>query len=361
MTGSNPSLYRLFRRSRYLSSLPDSDGEGTDVRSERERYATAAVAFCLKHSSSFRQRFWRTTCRMDGDPFEVPNLAVLLEPPNWADLRLVARSTHRTVWVIEFKLDAELADKQNPRNACFTKPGVGYGAIFHAHESQAGADLRYVVIGSRILRAGTGLVGSLGIHWHARSWQDLDEGTVPEDSLTADLFDSLGLLGVTAFRMKDTKVTRIEGPFGQAAQAWDVLVALAERYGQSRSQVVADQPIPGHFNMGMFLRVPKVPRGEGEQLAKLAKDLKSPLNSVVWLGYETGPEVGGFCKSAWFYCGSRQLAKNLRTRVKGIFSSADLKPDGANHCVVIRAESAERQYDYDWFIKTVKTAAPASP
>src|SRR5206468_1313743 len=106
---STPSFLRLFRRGHYCRPLPIADE--SDIakaqRQERERFAVAALAFCLKHDRKLLEHFWQRVCRVPGDPKMMPTIApaeILLEPPHWADLRLVSlNQTARFLWVIEVK------------------------------------------------------------------------------------------------------------------------------------------------------------------------------------------------------------------------------------------------------------------
>ncbi len=371
MNASTPSLFRLFRRSRYRTPLFEGDEKlpdpNTDVRSDRERFATAAVAFCIQHSPKFKNHFWKTICRLESDPATVPQMRAELEPPHWADLRLIPKtqSPHQ-IWVIEFKLDCDLADKQHPEEDAFKQPDVGYGDLLSkSFESQPPADLRYVVLGSRRLSNGSGQIDQLGIRWQARTWHDLEANAPYDDSLTSDLIESLEQLGISAFRMKETKQMHVLTQFGQAADAWQVLTDLAAvEFCQCQGKVKAEPPSAKHFNIGMFLRDPKTPKtqpnGSGA-ISKLAKQLQSPEGPVVWLGYETGPDVGGFRRSVWFYCKSKQIAKNLSDRLVGDqYHMIVPARDGTAHCVAVHSDANQPKPDYDWFIQAINAGERAS-
>ena len=62
-----PSLFSLFKRGKYYHAPPSST-EGGDPQSDEinkherkevERFAGAAVAFCLKYNPAFRKHFWK--------------------------------------------------------------------------------------------------------------------------------------------------------------------------------------------------------------------------------------------------------------------------------------------------------------
>lgn len=359
MSPSTPSLFRLFRRSRYWKPRPGGDEDGSDGHSQRERFAAAAVGLCLKHSPDFRQQFWRTICRSDSDPVSTPDLTMEVEPADWADLRLVAERglPHRTVWVIEFKLTADLDDKQNPESDVFARPGEGYGALLSSHEGRGDADLRYVVLGSNSLPTGSGFIKSLGIAWQARRWCDLLPGMGHEDGLTTDLFDCLGQLGIPAFRMKEIATHRVEG-FGHAAQAWDVLLALAAHYCQNAKQIEANRPAPEHFNIGMYLRSPKGRWREGEAIASIAEHMKpAQPRQLMWIGYESGPEVTGLRRSIWVYCQDEHLAQQQVARLLSVLAGVEITAD--EDALVISSRPDHRGSDFEWFTSTVEAARKA--
>ena len=137
MNGRTPSFFRLFRRSHYVRPVAwdDPSAEAEAARKDRERFAVAALAFCLKHDPAFLRHFWQGICRVpETDPDIMPPFAadgVLLEPPEWADLRLVSESkTGRYVWVIEVKAGAGLEERQRPDKPHeFENPNSGYGAL----------------------------------------------------------------------------------------------------------------------------------------------------------------------------------------------------------------------------------------
>src|ERR1051325_9272216 len=101
------------RRSHYLRIADEEDQseEAKRARQERERFAVAAVAFCLKHNAALLNNFWQRVCRMETlDHKAMPRITIiLLEPPHWADLRLVSEfERKRYVWVVEVKAGAPL-------------------------------------------------------------------------------------------------------------------------------------------------------------------------------------------------------------------------------------------------------------
>src|SRR6266481_671419 len=135
------SLFALYRRGRrYRDPATSSDNpEVEKSREERERFIAAALALCLRCDVGFRERFWLNVCRVSDDPDSPPPIRaedILLEPPHWADLRLISDSpSGRCIWVVEIKTGANLKEKQNPSLPAFEEEGIGYGWLLNRHES----------------------------------------------------------------------------------------------------------------------------------------------------------------------------------------------------------------------------------
>ena len=96
-----PGFLSLFSRSLYrgtASRLRDLEPESEEYRrvhEERERFAAAAIAFCLKHSDKSRRHFWEKICKAPDDPEQMPPIptnGIFLEPAHWADLRLISEA-----------------------------------------------------------------------------------------------------------------------------------------------------------------------------------------------------------------------------------------------------------------------------
>lgn len=363
MTDHEASFISLFSRSRYAKWITsDDDSNGAEVdRFERERFAAASVGFCLKHSASFRNYFWRKVCRVDGDPNEVPELAIEVEPVHWADLRLSATTRFgRFVWVVECKAGSPLDSKQNPDDAKFSEVGTGYGAIFRSQEEQVvGNHLRYIVLGaneqSNIHRDSF----RSGIFCTWRRWACLLEDR-PLDSLEADLYDCLGQLGLSCFRMKEVEAIQVNADLQAVVDAWDVLTVLGGRDGcafrSSYWRIAAGRPENNEFHLGAYLRRPH----EQKKTSKLHHDLMSRLNPtgaiLAWVGYESGSKIqNGFRRSVWLYCEDKKtaesFAKKLRTRIPEITTSVERDGDW---CAVISADKKATTRDLNWFQAVLK-------
>jgi hypothetical protein len=84
-----PSFFALFKRGRYYRPQPRSNDseESKSERKEKERFARAAIAFCIEHCPDFGRLFWDTICR-DAAKVEAGAVSAEIEPQQWADLLL---------------------------------------------------------------------------------------------------------------------------------------------------------------------------------------------------------------------------------------------------------------------------------
>src|SRR5438876_11335356 len=113
---------KLFARGRYVTSRSIAKKESSSEdpqhdHEERERFAVAAIAFCIKRDSSFRRHFLKVVADSENaDIYEVD-----IEPKRWGDLVLKGKD----VVVLEFKLQALLAEHQDPNASRFVSSGYG--------------------------------------------------------------------------------------------------------------------------------------------------------------------------------------------------------------------------------------------
>lgn len=362
MNRESPGFIRLFRRSHYHRRITDDDESeaAADERFERERFAAAAVGFCLKHSPGFRAHFWSRICRLPGDPETPPPLTVDVEPVHWADIRLSGEISGKPcVWVIECKVGAPLDSKQNPREDAFLMHGIGYGWLFK--DSENGSGLRYVVLGARenlsLNEAGENIAG---ITVTQSSWSSL-LGANSVDSLQADLLDSLGHLGISCFRMAHIESIRVKSGFQEAAAAWEVLTALGSEdvcgFRATYWRIAAGQPEAELIYVGASLRRPPPLKPTSKLHRRLDKRLKPPGDKLAWVGYEAGPNL--FRRSVWFYCNTKADAELLAAAVTKCIGDATptFERDG-NWCAVISSSSDSNTGDLAWF-RAVLDAAVA--
>jgi hypothetical protein len=200
---------------------------------QSERFGVAILGFCLKHDASFRAHFLKRVCGAD----EVPdlldqNFKISVDPYAWADVLL---ESERHVIVVECKVDAGLAEKQNPSSEAFSGRD-GYGRKFVAqYSTKAGRSkaLHYVVLMKYRLRFRERIKrGVLGrIRCLSETWGDLVRDEEPPSELERDLCDSLGSLGYAAFQFMKTRKTTIQKDAVRAAETMVILDNVAQKYG----------------------------------------------------------------------------------------------------------------------------------
>ena len=191
-----PSLYALFRRSKYAKGL---EVEGDDEQSvqrrhlQTERFAVAAIAFCLKHDEEFLRHFLAKVCDEPAanGPFEM-----FIEDHSWGDLVLVA-ADHSLVLVVECKIKADLEDHQNPAHDSRMFWSEGYGKQILEHYGTA-QPIKYIVLGYplQLVQLPPKRIEIVCLQ---KFWTDLRIG-FPTTRLCEDLKLTLAALHVTTFR-----------------------------------------------------------------------------------------------------------------------------------------------------------------
>lgn len=357
MTGPIPSFYALFRRSRYggvMQTHGDTDEERRSAE-QRERFAVAAVGFCLKHSLEFRKHLWQRICRTSGDPQTPDSIQVEVEPVHWADLRLLAEAPGwKCVVVIECKAGAPLDGKQNPSCPEFVQPDHGYGWFIAKRAADTGVPHRYVILGaSEVINRAEVLPGLPDEpSFTQRSWCCLAEDS-PTTPLIEDLFDSLGRLGISAFRMQRVSQVHLADDFAGAADAWEVLSALGSPdvcgFRSGSWKIIGESPAPGHFNIGAYLRRPSEKMDTCGLHLNLHKTLAPAGNELAWVGYETGPSLapGQMRRSVYFYCTDAESAEQLTARLATGFP--DCLTFREEYCAVLASAGQSRVHDLEWF------------
>jgi hypothetical protein len=204
-----PSFFSLFKRGKYyrvrsFSENGHQQGEETqNERKEVERFAVAAVAFCLKHDKDFLRHFWQNVCQQHGDPSLDKDALIEIEENSWSDLTII---NGNCVAVVEFKAGAPLENKQNPNHIEFLSE-KGYGWMLR--QKNAKKNIRYTILGhSEHLIPDKG-IRKRGIFCGQRSWDVLSSGYQPGKML-GDLFDSLANLHVKEFQLMKTKQIQVK-------------------------------------------------------------------------------------------------------------------------------------------------------
>ena len=365
MSFGRPSFRRLFQRSHYRQLAPNSLADDDVARSERERFAASAIAFCLKHDPEFRTHFWKTVCWSQSNSEKVPSLnadTIWLEPPSWADLSLrYSDDADGSVWiVIEVKADASLKDKQNPSQKEFFAVGTGYGASFLSEGKKTGCKMRYVVLGAdEDLKAVDGTI-KRGIEIYQRSWEVLLHGR-PTNPLINDLVSSLGDLPIASFAMEQAKKIEVTDGLENVGNVWRVVEAVADNLSVPKSKrqwdaysSLEEGANAGGDDFGMYLKHPDSRTKASAAytaLSAMAKDQEY----VAWLGYSRYA-TDKFNKSVFLYCKTEFTRDELAKKLAKRFTRVEAGKEGMQFFVVVEPSLKSSEKDFDWFVSVVEGA-----
>jgi hypothetical protein len=326
MSNSNPTLLRLFGRSRYVKHYrpPEEDDKSEKAkqdRQERERWVVAALGHVLTYDRRFREEFWRSVCCEDGN--ESPrDIKVTVEPKNSADLCLTASWENRhIVCVIEAKLGAPLAPHQDPDNKkaflsdnIGTKP-KGYGKALQDGSINSQSKLRYVVLGHQDELGKNPLDTHPPIQVLQHSWSSVANIT-PRSDLVRDLFATLAAIGIREFAMKYLEDIKIKAE-GQAVQAVAILEGVCEEFqiNLEKRQLEAHYASPNDHCLGIYIKSRF--RGEASRShRRLIQATKTPEpERISWFGFVSGKAVP-LLREVWFWTDTLETAEDLKMRLK---------------------------------------------
>jgi|ERR1051325_9993748 hypothetical protein len=159
---SQPSFYALFSRSEYrqqrgLASTSEAVGESSNdsslskTREEKERFAVATIAFCLKYDERFKRHFLSLLLPKCSHAEKTAKLEIQIGPRQSSDLIL---KLTKLVIVIEHKIDDDLQPHQNPWRKEFKEPNVrpqGY-AVQIRNQHRDATKILYRVLSKQTFR-----------------------------------------------------------------------------------------------------------------------------------------------------------------------------------------------------------------
>src|ERR1035437_1195754 len=224
----NAAMLALFQRSRYAQN--DSQPDDLSSQNRRELFAVAAVAFVLQHSAPFKRYFLRAICAIQS-PGDLEEFAIELQPHHHTDL-LISHRLRSALYVVEFKVGAPLASKQNPVNPSFRKRPSGYGyQISHEPTYAAFRSKNYVVLQELTTfakKAKNGLVC-----W-ARSWSDSVHDSLRNVTLVEDLLNTIGDLNVASLKFRHRKAMKKAKSTKDSVDMHQLLRSLLSDLGAAR-------------------------------------------------------------------------------------------------------------------------------
>lgn len=338
----NSFFLQMFKRGRYVSRLSSNVDESE--RQERERFAVAAIAFCIKHNDEFKRHFLDVVGKLPQQ-----KIKVTLEPKLHTDLVLEG---DRHVLILEFKIDAELQEHQNPENRAFWKE-KGYGTKIRetfGQEVSNGKKIRYIVIGRDFDRSLCESMQSRKnerLHCSWVPWRKLLIKDRGEKKLEKDLYDCLGYLGAPAFlyrHMKTKPKNANDAKQGMAVYQFLKWV-LEEKAGLMSGDADSDGKTLG-------LNIKRT--GEGTLHRKLIDAVQPKGQNLGWIGYSTW-ETDCVHLAVGFYCSKEAAQKKLLKKLKAVKDLGEVTNDRFTiHVDLYREGSTD---DVAWFMKVLNAAA----
>jgi len=156
-TTMSATFATLFERSRYSGrrwwGLDEDDSAREQGMKQQERFAVSMIGLALEHDPKFLAHLLERVCGLKGLS-GAHGWEVFVEPQNWGDLVLKHRASSSFV-VVEFKIEANLEEHQNPSTKRFflpTRTGecAGYGReIAQIASRENWRQLRYVTVEKR--------------------------------------------------------------------------------------------------------------------------------------------------------------------------------------------------------------------
>lgn len=339
-----PSFYSLFRRGRYHRPPSLTANE----RKEQERFAAAALAFTLRYDKRFCRDFLETVCGLpNGIAKEIP--AVVVEGHNWADLLLELKAN---AVVIECKIDAPLAPRQNPeKETAFFRSKDGYGRAFVEAYKQRGDKFAkyYIVLGHRQPLSPK---HRHGIKYFQKQWRDIM--VIQTGELVKDFFNCLGNLGVPEFQSMRSDNMTIRDKAPSLARAAALLKDTCNDLESNKSEWEYESELETDCDWWWFgAEVRQSKRKSSRKLTKMCEMVR-PEGKVGWFGYQNNAE-GKSELSVWFYCSTKQSHDSVRRRL--VRAGLTVRPKEANSewevVAVLPVESSTG--DKEWFKSVFET------
>lgn len=361
-----PSFSALFRRSRYGGVFPDGadedDPEAQTRFKQSERFAVAAVAFCIKHIPTFRRAFIEDVLCGKASCSAVEAWTVRVEPDEWADLLLEPSDPDEPIFIVEFKIHAFLQDHQNPGKPDFLTT-EGYGVVAKKHLDHR--PVHYFVIDQSDSLFAWDKSQPLGIKCRHLKWAQIADAwkhrrvDAPqwESAIIEDLFESLGKIGIYAFRHMKTDKLKVTASLVDAAEAGQILTHVVEMIPVQRGRwdLATQHESPESWSFGVNVHATSGTRAELPPAHLLLRNMIQPsTRDLLWFGYENGTVDQALIRSVWFYCGNPIAAEQLQNQLFDLPQSTYLvsrdKDVQGWYSVVVRGVNSASESDSDWFL-----------
>jgi hypothetical protein len=254
-----------------------------------------------------------------------------------------------SVFIVEFKVDAELEQKQNPKHekAFFAQGGYG-NLILEESGYRDFARKSYVVLNdSKEFEDGE----RQGLGFKSKTWADLVVHGESVGGLWTDLIDSLGELGVVAFQFKKLRNMNNTQHTVQAVAMHQTLshVASTLELGNRGGENIGGDGVYVWYGRNISYKVLL-------NSLDLKKCIQAPATRLGWFGYQSG--MGHSQRAVTFCCGSDEAAKNTQAFMRERMRNG---PPGESHIerteVYYQSEGDAGFGDVEWFIAVFQALA----
>lgn len=343
------SFTTLYRRSSYTASLQatEEDLRQIDALVERrradqaERYCVAAIGFCISYEPSFKRHLLSTLWEQ-GFHQKIPEsceaFTAQVEPRGWnlsADLIFIAE---RHVLVVEYKIDADLKDHQNPTKKCrFTDSEAapkGYGVQLSRKKKQLSKDVYYVVVGKKVHEFKHCNVN--GIPCAFIEWSSLIFSQ-HEPPMVSDLYDCLGWLGVTEMTFRNMNENeKLAADARSGAKAYQYLRRVCDEAGL-KAHKIGDNDIgwaENEYSFGLAF--------SAKQDDRLSQLIRASGPQLGWIGYQKVKDEEGVSLDVLIYCDEKARSTIMRRL-------ADKNPEEKDYGILVSCTASASPGDVKWF------------
>lgn len=334
-----PGFYSLFRRGKFIKEPLILGPEAIEWK-QRERFAASMIAFAMQYDARFKTHFLESFgCKLGSGR---AGFKVLIEPDDWGDI-VVENEDTKTVFVLELKIGAKLAEKQNPSKDLFGKPG-GYGHIIKSKKRDY--RITYITLENDPASWTTCSQPCDDFECRPATWKDLRRSKTERTPLENNLYDTLGNLGVRCFHPIIANHMKLGKHAKTAVQLDSCLNKVSEELKKQDIpckphdiyEETEDEEVFWYYGV-------KVPAKPKSRLGRAIKTTtKGHDKMMAWFGYQGDPTE----LAVYFYSGKdrHQVVSSL---LKTAFPKC--KVVESTEGVQIGCAPEDSQGDFDWFTR----------
>jgi hypothetical protein len=343
--GSKPSFFQLFKRGRYSRRTEDTDHTGHD---RTELFTVAAIGFMLRHDPAFKRHFLKSICSLK-DVADLSGYRVECQPYHCSDLAILKDNS--TAYIIEAKVDADLADHQKPWEQRFEVGGYGeqIRTKFKDYPEKHYIVLQNVPCSENRKAEEQVGKGDGKINCHFKTWGDLFGRDIPKSDLIADLQDSLGQFDISALKSRRFQNMKNAKNTSEVAEIYEGLREIARSIGITSAKIKLDVQFEEAGLCFFGINIPQnLPHHR-----ELTRQFPSDSNPIGWFGYaQDGKDQHGQIE-VWFYPNSKADMIKVKSFVeKRLGENIPISDDSLSFAIGPTAEG--QKSDFDWFYDVFK-------